>query len=178
MSLRETYNAAVPELQSALSLTHTLAVPRLLKVTVSVGVGKNMRDEKEIALVENTILRITGQKPVRTKARKSIAGFKLREGQIVGVMVTLRGKRMEDFVEKLVHVTFPRVRDFRGLDTKNVDRNGNATIGFREHIAFPEVSPDEVDRLHGLAVTVTTTATTKEAGLALLRALGFPFKKD
>lgn len=176
--LKEQYNKEiVPALKEQLSLANVMSVPKMQKVTVNVGLGKGLKDKAYIETVEKTLTRITGQKPVYTKARKSIASFKIREGMDIGMKVTLRGPRMYDFVEKLVSVTFPRVRDFRGIEEKTVDTAGNFNHGFREHIAFPEVSPDEVDRLHGLQVTITTSATNREEGLALFKALGFPFKK-
>jgi len=121
--------------------------------------------------------RITGQEPIFTKARKSIASFKIREGQLVGAQVILRGKRMYDFLEKLVGVALPRVRDFRGVPLSVVDRAGNATIGFREHIVFPEIRIDEVDKIHGLAVTIHTNAGERKRSIRLLRLLGFPFRE-
>jgi large subunit ribosomal protein L5 len=128
-----------------------------------------------VETVENTLLRITGQRPAKTAAKKSISNFKIRKGMTVGFMVTLRGHRMYDFLDKLVNLTLPRVRDFRGLPRKSVDHKGNLSIGFREHVAFPEIRPDEVERLHGLGITVVTNAKSREKGLALFAGLGFPF---
>ena len=177
--LREQYvKEVVPALKKELELSNSNAVPKMEKVTLNVGLGRGLKDKAYIETVVSTLERITGQKPVFTKARKSIASFKIREGMNIGVKVTLRGPRMYDFVEKLVSVTFPRVRDFRGIETTTVDQAGNFNFGFKEHIAFPEVSSDEVDRLHGLQVTITTSATSRPEGLALFRALGFPFKKQ
>ncbi len=177
--LREQYvKEVVPALKKELELSNSNAVPKMQKVTLNVGLGRGLKDKAYIETVVNTLERITGQKPVFTKARKSIASFKIREGMNIGVKVTLRGPRMYDFVEKLVAVTFPRVRDFRGIETTTVDQAGNFNYGFKEHIAFPEVSSDEVDRLHGLQVTITTSAASRDEGLALFRALGFPFKKQ
>lgn len=178
MSFFEHYRLAViPKLQTALGAQNVLALPRLLKVVVNVGVGKHFREDKDIENVERIVTRITGQKPVRTKAKKSISSFKVREGMVVGIVATLRGKRMYDFVEKLVHTTLPRVRDFRGLEVKSVDRHGNCTIGVKEHIAFPEIRSDEVERIYGMEVTLVTNAENHERGLAFFRALGFPFKQ-
>lgn len=178
-NLQTEYKSVVaPKLQEHFGLSNALAAPKIVKITVSVGVGKVLREPKDIEVVERTLMRITGQKPIHTKAKKSIAGFKVREGMVVGLQVTLRGKRMWDFLEKLIHVALPRVRDFRGLEQSIVGADGDCTIGIREHIAFPEIRSDEVERIHGLAVTVTTTAGTREKGLALLTALGFPFKKN
>ena len=128
--------------------------------------------------VAETLSRISGQKPVETISKKSIAAFKIREGMTVGMKATLRGERMYDFLNKLVNVTLPRVRDFRGLSSKGVDRNGNLSIGFKEHIAFPEIRPDEVERLHGIEIVITTTAGSREKGLVLFRALGIPFQAE
>jgi large subunit ribosomal protein L5 len=124
------------------------------------------------------LTRISGQKPILNKAKKAISAFKIRDGQIIGVSVALRKDRMYDFLEKLINLTFPRVRDFRGISENHVDRNGNITIGFREHLSFPEIKADEVEKIHGLEVSLATTAKTKEEGLELFKLLGFPFKKD
>lgn len=177
-SFTERYTTTViPHLQKELGVVNVHAMPRVMKVVVAVGVGKNMRDPKDIAIVRNTLERITGQKPVETKAKKSISGFKVREGMVVGLLVTLRGRRMTDFLEKLIRVTLPRVRDFRGLDPAAVDREGNCTLGIREHIAFPEIRSDEIEKIHGLAITMKTNAGDAQRGLVLFRALGFPFQK-
>lgn len=178
MSLQETYRTkVVPQLRTEFGIRNVLAVPRIIRVVVNVGVGKHFRDDKDIEYIEKTMTRIVGQKPIRAKAKKSISSFKVREGMVVGLVATLHGKRMYDFVEKLVHVVLPRVRDFRGLDVKSVDSHGNFTIGFKEHIAFPEIGSDEVERIHGLEVTLVTNAKTHERGLALFKAFGFPFIK-
>ena len=177
MSLQETYTTSiVPKLKSELGIRNILGVPRMTRVVINVGVGKNFRDDKDIEYIEKTLTRIVGQKPIRTMAKKSISSFKVRQGMVVGLVATLHGKRMYDFVEKLVHVTLPRVRDFRGLDMKAVDDHGNFTIGFKEHITFPEIHSDEVERIHGLEVSMVTNAKKREYGLALFKALGFPFK--
>ncbi|OIO45872.1 MAG: 50S ribosomal protein L5 [Parcubacteria group bacterium CG1_02_37_51] len=168
----------VPKLMEDFKLHNKMAVSRITKVTVNVGVGKGLTDNTHNELVANTLQRITGQKASITKARKSISAFKIREGMIVGYKVTLRGKRMYDFLNKLVNISFPRVRDFHGLDAdKNIDEQGNMTIGFKEHVVFPEIKFDEVEKLHGLEVSITNTAKNKEQGLALFRLLGFPIKK-
>ncbi len=166
----------VPILQKEFELKNTLQVPRIVRVTVNVGVGKSSKDPEFVSVVENTLSRITGQKPIRTLAKKSIASFKIREGQVVGVAVTLRKKRMYDFLDKLLAFALPRVRDFRGIDAKNVDAQGNITIGFRENLTFPEIRPDEIERVHGLEVSITTTARSRDKGLRLFTLLGFPFK--
>lgn len=154
-----------------------MAVPTVEKIVLNVGVGKGLKEKDYVENVENTLKRITGQKAVRTKAKKSIASFKIREGMVVGVKVTLRGKRMWDFLEKLIHVTLPRERDFRGISANSFDGKGNYALGFKEYIAFPEIKPDEVEQLHGLEVVVTTSATTDDEGRELLTLLGMPFKK-
>lgn len=176
MTLQERYQKEiVPALKSQFGITNANAVPKVTSVTLSVGLSQGIKDPKVIDTVEQTLRRITGQQPVKTKAKKSIASFKIREGQIVGIMVTLRGKRMWDFLTRLTAFTFPRIRDFRGISAKSIDARGNMSIGFRENLAFPEIRPDEVERVHGLQVTIATTAGTRERGDALLRALGFPF---
>lgn len=170
--------SVVPALKERFSLTNALQVPRITKVTLNVGVGKSLKDSGVLAVVEESLTRITGQRPVKTKAKKSIASFKIRKGMVVGFSVTLRKKRMVDFLEKLVSVALPRVRDFRGLDPKAVDRAGNLSIGFRENLSFPEIKSDEIERTHGLEVSITTTAKNREQGLALFTLLGFPLKKE
>ncbi|MBU0531472.1 MAG: 50S ribosomal protein L5 [Candidatus Uhrbacteria bacterium] len=176
--LREKYKKEViPALQEQFGIANVMAVPKIEKVTINVGLGKDLKDSHYQEVVEDTLRRISGQNPVKTKARKSIAGFKIREGMVVGMKVSLRGKRMWDFLDKLVNVTFPRVNDFRGIDPKVIDRGGNFSYGFKEHIAFPEINPDEIDSLHGLEVVISTNADSKEEGLALFKSLGFPFKE-
>lgn len=166
---------AIPVLERTFGYRNRLAIPRVTKVVVHVGTGAGLKDAKVLETAEATLRRITGQAPVKTLAKKSIANFKIRQGMTVGLKVTLRGQRMEDFLTKLIHVALPRVRDFRGLDPHIVDSRGNITIGFREHLVFPEIKSDEVERLHGLEVVIDTTAKTREEGLALLQGLGFPF---
>lgn len=176
MTLKERYIKEIrPQLMTELGISNIMAAPKVTRVTVSVGLSQAIKDPKVMELVEQTLRRITGQKPVKTKAKKSIASFKIREGQIVGIMVTLRGDRMWDFLTRFTQFTFPRIRDFRGISDKAVDAQGNLSIGFKEHLAFPEIRTDEVERVHGLQVTVSTTAGTRKNGLALFKALGFPF---
>jgi len=179
MQLKEQYKKeVVPALKEAFGIKNIFAVPTIKKVTVSVGISAKHKDTKIMETAEETLRRITGQKPVRTKAKQSIAGFKIREGNEVGLMVTLRGPRMWDFLTKLTRVTFPRIRDFRGISRKQVDARGNISIGFKENLAFPEIRPDEVDRLHGLQVTVVTDAGSREKGVKLYEGLGFPFMNE
>lgn len=167
----------VPALARELHIKNVNAVPRLVKVVVSSGTGKISKDSKLVEAVQNTLTRITGQKPAEARSKKSISNFKLREGQVVGYKVTLRGAHMWDFLQKLIHVTFPRARDFRGVSPTHIDAQGNMSLGFKEHLAFPEVRSDELDTLHGLEITIHTTAANKKSGDALFRALGFPFRE-
>jgi large subunit ribosomal protein L5 len=177
MTLKEKYKKEVmPAMMKEFGFRNVMAVPKIEKVVINVGLSKALKDPKYLEVIENTLMRITGQRPVKTKAKKSIANFKIKEGMVVGMKVTLRGGRMYDFVDKLINVTLPRIRDFRGLSSKLVDRSGNLNIGFKEHIAFPEIRPDEVEKIHGLEVAVVTTAKSHEVGLKFLKLLGFPFR--
>lgn len=179
MVIKELYKKeVVPKLKESLGYKNILAVPVLRSVTLNVGLGPGLKDAKFLETAEKTLIRITGQRPVKTKARKSISTFKIREGMVVGMKVTLRGKRMWDFLEKLFYVSLPRVRDFRGLSVKAFDGQGNYSIGFKEHLAFPEVRSEEIEVLHGLQVTISTTAKNNEEAKALLTHLGLPLKKD
>jgi large subunit ribosomal protein L5 len=175
--LREIYEKQVaPDLMKHFGYKNRMAVPKLKLVSVNVGMSTNLlKDPKIPETVESTLTRITGQKPVKTLAKKSIASFKIRQGQHIGMKVTLRGDRMWHFLEKLIHVTMPRIRDFRGISPKLIDKQGNLSIGFKEYIAFPEIRSDEIERLHGVQVTVSSTAKTREEGLELFKRLGFPF---
>ena len=177
MRLYENYKKEIiPKLKAEFGYKSSLAAPRLVRVTVNVGVGRVSKDKAYLDNVEQTLRVITGQAPVFTKARKSIASFKVRAGMIAGVVVTLRGQRMYDFVEKFVRVTLPRVRDFRGLSKEAFDAQGNYAIGLKENLAFPEVHADNADKVHGLEICITTSAKTKAEGTALLQLLGFPLK--
>jgi large subunit ribosomal protein L5 len=175
--LKDKYQKLLPVLKKSLGLKSVSAVPRVSKVIVHVSAGKATIEPKLIEVVSGELSKITGQRPVVTRARKSIAGFKLREKAPIGVMVTLRGKRMYDFLDKLINVTLPRVRDFQGLTDKGFDTHGSFNLGIREHIAFPEVVFENVEKILGLQVTIVTTAKTTAAAKALLVALGFPFQK-
>ena len=178
MRLKEYYKKEViAQLKKDFDFKNDLAVPRLEKVTINVGMGQGLKDEKYTEEVKKTLTNISGQKPVPTKAKKSISSFKIRKGMDVGLKVTLRGNRMYDFVDKLIHVTFPRVRDFRGINFSTVDKNGNLSVGIRESTAFPEVKAEEITLQHPLEIVITTTAKNQEQGFALLKYLGFPFKK-
>lgn len=176
--LKSKYLELVPKLKTELQLKSVSAVPKIQKVVISVGLGRALTDPKIIELVTEELTRIAGQKPMVTKAKKSIAGFKLREGQAIGVTVTLRGNRMYDFLDKLINVALPRVRDFQGLEHKGFDGRGNYNLGVTEHIVFPEIVFENVDKNFSLQITVVTTATTDAQAFSLLQQLGFPFKKD
>jgi large subunit ribosomal protein L5 len=171
-------NEVVPALEAKFGYKNVFAVPKIEKVVVSAGLSQGLKDAKFLDIVDETLRKVTGQKPVKTLAKKSISNFKIRKGMPIGAMVTLRGKRMYDFLDKLINVTFPRVRDFRGLSSELLDREGNLSVGFREDIAFPEIKSEEIEKMHGLQVTVKTTAENKEQGLELLKSLGFPFKEE
>ncbi|EKD75894.1 MAG: 50S ribosomal protein L5 [uncultured bacterium] len=176
--LQERYSKEIqPKLMTEFGIANRLAAPHLLKITLNVGVGKAMGDKKIIDAVTTTLTRISGQKPVATKARKSISNFKLRQGTVVGLMVTLRGKRMYEFMDKLINVTLPRVRDFQGIKRTAVDAQGNLNIGFKEHLVFPEIKSDSIDAMHGLEAAFSTTAKNREQGLRLFELFGIPFKK-
>ncbi|NMC51456.1 50S ribosomal protein L5 [Candidatus Kuenenbacteria bacterium] len=169
----------VPRLEADFGYANKMAVPKITKATINVGISTAKGDAKFRDIVENTLSRISGQRPVFTKAKKSISSFKTREGQIVGAKVTMRKDKMYEFVDKLINLALPTVRDFRGLNKKSIDAKGNLTIGFREHLSFPEINPDEVENIHGLEVCLTSTAKNKEEGLALFKYFGFPFaEKD
>jgi len=167
----------VPGLQSEFGYSNIMQVPTVTKVVVNMGVGEAARDSKLIEGAIRDLTEITGQKPQITKARKSIAQFKLREGQPIGVHVTLRGDRMWEFLDRLLSIALPRIRDFRGLSPKQFDGNGNYTFGLSEQSVFHEIDQDKIDRTRGMDITVVTTATNDDEGRALLRLLGFPFKE-
>ncbi|NQU83824.1 MAG: 50S ribosomal protein L5 [Parcubacteria group bacterium] len=178
MSFKETYKKeVVPKLKEKFGYKNSIAAPKLVKVVLNVGLSHGLKDAKFIDVAEQTLTRITGQKPIKTKAKKSVSAFKIREGMIVGMKVTLRKEKMYDFVDKLVNISLARVRDFRGLSRETLDGQGNLTIGLKENIIFPEIRSDQMEKVHGLEITVVTDAKTKEEGLELLTLLGFPFKK-
>jgi large subunit ribosomal protein L5 len=166
----------VPQLQQELGYGNPMQVPRLEKIGVNMGVGEAARDAKVLDGAIEDLITITGQRPLITKARKSIASFKLREGMSIGAKVTLRGDRMWEFLDRLLATALPRIRDFRGLDPEAFDGLGNYTIGITEQLVFPEIDYDKVSAVRGMDITVVTTARSNEEGLALLRALGFPFR--
>lgn len=165
------------KLKEELNSPNIMAVPRVSKITLNMGVGEALGDKKQLENAVADLTAIAGQKPVVTLARKSIAGFKVREGWPIGCKVTLRGERMWEFLDRLVDVSIPRIRDFRGLNPKSFDGRGNYSMGVKEQIIFPEIDYDKVDRVRGMDITITTTARTDEEGRALLAAFSFPFKK-
>lgn len=167
-----------PALMKALGLTNIMQIPRITKVVVNIGLGEAMDNPKALDAAVIDLTTITGQKPVVTKARKSIANFKLREGRAIGTAVTLRGDRMWSFLDRLMNIVLPRVRDFRGVSPNSFDGRGNYTLGLREQIIFPEIEYDKVDKVRGLEITIVTTATTDEQATALLALLGMPFRKE
>jgi len=167
-----------PTLFKSLDLKNTMQVPRIEKVVVNIGLGESMDDAKALEAATSDLMQITGQKPVMTKSRKSIAAFKLREGRIIGTKVTLRGERMWAFLDRLMNIALPRVRDFRGVSANAFDGRGNYTLGLRDQLIFPEIDYDKIDKLRGMEVTIVTTAKTDDQARALLQLLGMPFKKE
>ncbi len=179
MRLKEKYTKEIlPKLKEKFGYKNDMQAPKLEKAVINVGFGRHNKDKAYIDNVVKTLTDISGQKPVLTKAKKAISSFKIREGMIIGATVTLRGKMMYDFVEKLVNVSFPRVRDFRGISEKCVDRTGNITVGFKENTAFPEIRVEEIENMHGLEISISTNKNNREESLELFRLLGFPFKKE
>ena len=184
MHLREKYQKEViPQMMEKFNYKNPMAVSKIEKVVINTGFGRLISNltgqdqEKTVNFILNDLSLICGQNPVKTRAKKSIAGFKIRKGVPIGARVTLRRKKMYDFLERLIHIALPRSRDFRGIDSKSVDEKGNLTIGIKEHICFPEVSPEKAKSIFGLEIAVVTTAKSREEGLELLRLLGFPIKR-
>ena len=175
--LKELYNKELaPKLKQELGLANVMEVPRITKITINMGVGEAVGDKKVLENAVNDLVKISGQKVVVTNARKSIAGFKIRDGWPIGCKVTLRKDRMYEFLDRLITVAIPRIRDFRGISPKQFDGRGNFSMGVTEQIIFPEIDYDKVDKLRGLDICITTTARTDEEGRALLKAFYFPFK--
>jgi len=166
----------VPQLKDELGVANVMEIPRITKITLNMGVGEASKDKKALEHAVRDLEAIAGQKAVITKTKKSIAGFKIRDGWPIGAKVTLRGERMYEFLDRLVSIAIPRVRDFRGLNPKSFDGRGNYSMGMREQIAFPEIDYDKVDSIRGLDITITTTAKSNEHGKALLTAFNFPLK--
>ena len=176
-TLKEQYrNEIAPKLKDELGLANVMEVPRITKITLNMGVGEAVGDKKVLENALADMTKIAGQKPVVTKSRKSIAGFKIRDGWPIGCKVTLRDERMYEFLERLIGIAIPRIRDFRGVSPKSFDGRGNFAMGVTEQIIFPEINYDEVDTLRGMDITITTSASSDEHGRALLRAFNFPFK--
>ena len=176
-TLKEKYKSELaPQLQKELGLDNVMEVPRITKITLNMGVGEALGDKKVMEHAVSDMEKISGQKVVVTKARKSIAGFKVRDGWPIGCKVTLRSDRMYEFLERLISIAIPRIRDFRGINPKSFDGRGNFAMGVTEQIIFPEIDYDKVDALRGMDITITTTARTDDEGRALLRAFNFPLK--
>jgi len=177
--LKERYQKEIsPALMKSLGLKNVMEIPRVKKVVVNIGLGEALDNPKALDAAVIDLTAITGQKPVITKARKSIANFKLREGRAIGTAVTLRGDRMWAFLDRLMNIVLPRVRDFRGVSAESFDGRGNYTLGLREQIIFPEIEYDKVDKVRGLEITIVTSAQTDDQAAALLQMLGMPFRKD
>jgi large subunit ribosomal protein L5 len=178
-TLKEHYQEKVkPALKTEFKYKNIMEVPRLVKVVLNIGLGEAITNAKAMESAEKDLATISGQHPVTTRAKKSIAAFKLRKGMPIGLTVTLRGKRMYDFLEKLFHAVLPRIRDFQGVSRNSFDGRGNYTLGLREQIVFPEIEYDKIDKIRGLEVSIVTTARTREEGLRLLELLGMPFARS
>lgn len=177
ISLKEHYSDKVlPELKQVMGLTSVMGVPKITKVTINMGVGEVLTDKKILENAVEDLALISGQKPLITKVRKSVANFKIREGMPIGCKVTLRGDRMFEFLQRLLGIAIPRERDFRGLDISSFDGQGNYSLGVKEHIIFPEIDYDKVDKIRGMDISITTSANSDQEGELLLRAMNFPFK--
>lgn len=167
----------IPYMKKKFGYKNYLAVPRLEKIVVNIGTGRALRDSKLFDIMVETLRKITGQAPIKTKAKSAISGFGIKKGMIVGLKVTLRGNRMYEFLDKLINVTLPRIRDFRGLSISSFDGHGNLTVGIKEHTVFPEIRSDEVEKIHGLEICIHTTAKKDKEGFELLKGFGFPFRE-
>ena len=177
--MKEFYTKEVaPALQKSLGLDNVMEIPRITKVVVNIGVGEALENAKALEAAVEDMVKITGQKPIITKARMSMANFKLREGRAIGVKVTLRGERMWSFLDRLMNVALPRVRDFRGISPDSFDGRGNYTLGMREQLVFPEIEYDKIDKLRGLEVSIITTARNDDQARQMLQMLGMPFRKE
>lgn len=178
MTFKDFYTTEVaPKLTKEFGVSNVMAVPKLIKISINVGAGEAVTNKNVIEKIQEQISTIAGQRAVITKARTSVSAFKIRKGLAIGVKVTLRGKRMYHFIEKLIKIVVPRLKDFRGIPESNVDQNGNLNIGFPEQIIFPEIDFDKIDKIRGLQVTVVTNAKNKEKGKRLFEMLGIPFMK-
>ena len=177
-NLKEKYTQELrPALQEELGINNVMAVPKLTKIVINMGVGEAANDKKHLESALDNLTVIAGQKPIVTKARKSVASFKIREGWPLGCKVTLRGNKMYDFMERLIKIAIPRERDFRGLNPKSFDGQGNYSMGIKEQIIFPEINYDHIDKIRGMDICINTSAKNKDEAKALLEALQFPFKK-
>ncbi|AXF57972.1 50S ribosomal protein L5 [Salicibibacter kimchii] len=177
-AIKERYkNEIVPSLHNQFNYSSVMAVPRIEKIVINVGIGEAVSNPKSLDNAMEELALITGQKPITTKAKRSIAGFKLREGNPIGAKVTLRGARMYDFLEKLIHVSLPRVRDFRGISSNAFDGRGNYTLGVKEQLIFPEIEYDKIDKVRGMDIVIVTSAETDEEAKALLTQVGMPFQR-
>ena len=171
------HDKLVPELKEKLGLKNTMQVPRILKITINMGVGEAVADKKVMDAATADMAKIAGQKPAVTKAKKSVATFKVRDGQAIGCKVTLRGDRMYELLDRLVSIPIPRIRDFRGISTRSFDGRGNYSLGVKEQIIFPEIQYDQIDQIRGMDITISTSAHDDKHGRALLEAFNFPFRK-
>jgi large subunit ribosomal protein L5 len=178
IQLKEFYkDKVIPDLKEKLGLKSSMAVPRITKVTLNMGVGEANIDKKALEKAVEDLTLISGQKPLITKTRKSVASFKIRDGVPIGCKITLRKNRMYEFIQRLLGVAIPRERDFRGLDTRSFDGKGNYSLGIKEHIIFPEIDYDKIDKIRGMDISITTSAKNDEEGIMLLKAMKFPFKE-
>jgi large subunit ribosomal protein L5 len=176
--LQQYYNeTVVPKLKADLKLENPMQIPKITKITVNMGVGEAVADKKVMDAAVTDLQKITGQKPLVTKSRKAIASFKIRQGLAIGCKVTLRGARMYEFLDRLISIAMPRIRDFRGVSPRSFDGQGNYSMGVKEQIIFPEIQYDQIDQIRGMDITITTTATDNRQGRALLEAFNFPFRK-
>ena len=177
--LKEKYlTEVVPQLKDRFGYTNIMQVPRLSKIVLNIGLGEAITNPKAIESAEKDLTTITGQHPVVTRAKRPIAAFKLRTGLPIGIMVTLRGQRMNDFFERLVNIVLPRIRDFQGISPDSFDGQGNYTLGLKEQVVFPEIDYDKIEKLRGLEIVIVTTAATDEEGRELLKSMGMPFRKN
>lgn len=176
IDIKERYNQSIAQLKTDLGVDNYLALPRIEKVSVNVGLGQHRLNKDMVSYIEESLSKITGQKAVLTKAKKAIAGFKIRENDIVGVRVTLRGEKMNDFLNRIVNISLPRLRDFRGIDDNGFDKQGNLTIGFKDQVPFAELGHEVLDKPFGLSVTITIKNSDAAKSQALLKTLGFPVK--
>ena len=178
IQLKEFYkDKVIPDLKKKLGIKSSMAVPRITKVTLNMGIGEANIDKKALEKAVEDLTLISGQKPLITKTRKSVASFKIRDGVPIGCKITLRKNRMYDFIQRLLGVAIPRERDFRGLDTRSFDGKGNYSLGIKEHIIFPEIDYDKIDKIRGMDISITTSAKNDEEGIMLLKAMKFPFKE-